>query len=88
MMLPTFITETNTTIKSRAIALDMGGTRLMSFVATVLKQFLAKYNLLDNNLPLGFTFSFPCHHNTNSITSASLVAWTKEFSVGFFSIMN
>ncbi|CAK5094308.1 unnamed protein product [Meloidogyne enterolobii] len=64
-----------------------GTENLMSFIANSLKKFFIKYKLpLNNKMPLGFTFSYPCVHN--GLTSASLMRWTKGFSADGFKDKN
>ncbi|KAG8085383.1 hypothetical protein GUJ93_ZPchr0010g10261 [Zizania palustris] len=52
---------------------------LFNFIALALKNFIAREGGEDEGRPLGFTFSFPVRHS--SISSGSLIQWTKEFSV-------
>ena len=39
--------------------------------------FLKAHNLLEETIPLGFTFSFPLHQH--GLAKACLVTWTKGF---------
>jgi hexokinase len=48
-----------------------------NFIASTLKNFIEREG--DEGRALGFTFSFPVRQL--SITSGSLIRWTKEFSV-------
>lgn len=59
------------------------GEHLFDHVADCLHNFMVDQRLSCNKtLPLGFTFSFPCQQR--GLASASLVAWTKGFSVSHF----
>nr|CAD2193879.1 unnamed protein product [Meloidogyne enterolobii] len=59
------------------------GEHLFDHVADCLHNFMVDQRLSCNKtLPLGFTFSFPCQQK--GLASASLVAWTKGFSVSHF----
>jgi hexokinase len=56
------------------------GEQLFDHVAECLLKFMLEQGLSRYvTLPLGFTFSFPCQQK--GLASASLVAWTKGFSV-------
>ncbi|XP_067124034.1 hexokinase type 2-like [Centruroides vittatus] len=52
------------------------GTQLFDHIADCLNKFI-KSRSLPNNLPLGFTFSFPCKQE--GLTKAKLITWTKGF---------
>lgn len=54
------------------------GDQLFDYIAECLGAFKADNGLTDQNLPLGFTFSFPCRQN--GLASATLATWTKGFS--------
>ena len=54
------------------------GTALFDHIAECLSNFLDKWNIKDLELPLGFTFSFPCRQE--GLASGVLVNWTKGFS--------
>uniref|UniRef100_A0A8C4Z456 hexokinase n=1 Tax=Gadus morhua TaxID=8049 RepID=A0A8C4Z456_GADMO len=54
-------------------------TRLFDHVADCLGDFMEKQNIKDKNLPVGFTFSFPCAQT--KLNEAVLVTWTKKFKV-------
>lgn len=41
-------------------------------------RFMSAEGILDQILPLGFTFSFPC--TQMGLASAKLIRWTKGFS--------
>ncbi|XGW23448.1 hypothetical protein V3C99_005575, partial [Haemonchus contortus] len=58
----------------------MQGTseQLFDYIAKVLGDFLVEKGLTEENLPLGFTFSYPCHQT--SIRAATLLRWTKSFT--------
>ncbi|KAG5436946.1 hypothetical protein PCANB_001356 [Pneumocystis canis] len=49
------------------------------FIAKNLKEFLEKYHGIEDNLTLGFTFSYPCRQD--KINHGVLKYWTKEFNV-------
>ena len=51
--------------------------RLFDFIAQCVAEFI-KEKKLTKKLPLGFTFSFPVHQT--SLTSGTLIRWTKDFS--------
>ncbi|VDO34265.1 unnamed protein product [Haemonchus placei] len=51
---------------------------LFDYIAKVLGDFLVEKGLAEENLPLGFTFSYPCHQT--SIRAATLLRWTKSFT--------
>ncbi|VDP13312.1 unnamed protein product [Soboliphyme baturini] len=53
------------------------GETLFDHIANCLSKFV-KENELEENLPLGFTFSFPCQQV--SLTDAKLISWTKGFN--------
>uniref|UniRef100_J3M6K4 Phosphotransferase n=1 Tax=Oryza brachyantha TaxID=4533 RepID=J3M6K4_ORYBR len=52
---------------------------LFNFIASTLKNFIEREGGGDEGRALGFTFSFPV--SQNSISSGTLIRWTKEFSV-------
>lgn len=54
------------------------GTALFDHIAECLSKFLDKWNIKHLELPLGFTFSFPCRQE--GLASGILVKWTKGFS--------
>ena len=51
--------------------------QLFDFIADSVAQFTKEKNL-TTKLPLGFTFSFPVRQI--SLTSGTLIRWTKDFS--------
>jgi len=51
---------------------------LFDYIADSVIRFTSKHNI-KTTLPLGFTFSFPV--NQLSLTSGTLVRWTKDFDV-------
>ncbi|WVZ67470.1 hypothetical protein U9M48_016541 [Paspalum notatum var. saurae] len=53
---------------------------LFSFVAMALKDFVETEDGKDDHRALGFTFSFPVKQA--SVSSGSLIRWTKGFSIG------
>ncbi|XP_043839845.1 hexokinase-1 [Dromiciops gliroides] len=53
------------------------GSMLFDHVAECLGDFMEKKNIKDKNLPVGFTFSFPCRQT--KIDEAVLITWTKRF---------
>ncbi|XP_005988265.1 hexokinase-2 [Latimeria chalumnae] len=53
------------------------GTQLFDHIAECLANFMDKLNIKDKRLPLGFTFSFPCHQT--KLDESILVTWTKGF---------
>ncbi len=50
---------------------------LFDFIAKSLADFCKKRNL-SQNLPLGFTFSFPVRQT--SLVAGDLIRWTKDFT--------
>ena len=54
------------------------GTALFDHIAKCLAKFLDKWNIKHLELPLGFTFSFPCRQE--GLANGVLVKWTKGFS--------
>ncbi|XP_001380610.1 hexokinase-1 isoform X2 [Monodelphis domestica] len=55
------------------------GPELFDHVAECLGNFMEKKKIKDKNLPIGFTFSFPCRQT--KINEAVLITWTKRFKV-------
>lgn len=53
------------------------GTQLFDLIAESIFKFMKDHNLMDKNLPLGFTFSFPCRQE--GLDRAILTQWTKGF---------
>ncbi|XP_022184109.1 hexokinase-1 [Nilaparvata lugens] len=53
------------------------GTDLFDFLATCIADFVKEFNIADQTLPMGFTFSFPMHQR--SMDCGCLVTWTKSF---------
>ncbi|TFK00029.1 protein FAM171A2 [Platysternon megacephalum] len=53
------------------------GVQLFDHIAECLANFMEKLNMKDKKLPLGFTFSFPCHQT--KLDESILVTWTKGF---------
>nr|XP_012618107.1 hexokinase-1 isoform X1 [Microcebus murinus] len=53
------------------------GSQLFDHVAECLGDFMAKKNIKDKKLPIGFTFSFPCRQSR--IDEGILITWTKRF---------
>ncbi|XP_057676780.1 hexokinase-1-like isoform X2 [Corythoichthys intestinalis] len=53
------------------------GDKLFDHIAACLGDFLKSQNLQGKILPLGFTFSFPCHQK--EIDKSILIRWTKGF---------
>uniref|UniRef100_A0A2P2I2H6 Phosphotransferase n=1 Tax=Hirondellea gigas TaxID=1518452 RepID=A0A2P2I2H6_9CRUS len=54
------------------------GTELFDFLASSVKTFLQKRSLMDNTYNLGFSFSFPIHHN--NLRSGVLIKWSKSYN--------
>ena len=54
------------------------GEELFDHIASCLADFVFDRELLDEILPLGFTFSFPCEQE--GLAKARLVKWTKGFN--------
>ncbi|KAF7025971.1 hypothetical protein CFC21_038114 [Triticum aestivum] len=75
-------TVINQRVETHAISEELMGTSqdLFNFVALTLKNFVEREDGKDAQKPLGFTFSFPVRQN--SVSSGSLIRWTKGFSVG------
>ncbi|XP_074143304.1 hexokinase-2 [Sminthopsis crassicaudata] len=53
------------------------GTQLFDHIAECLANFMDKLQIKNKKLPLGFTFSFPCHQT--KLDESYLVSWTKGF---------
>ncbi len=53
------------------------GVVLFDFIAKCVAEFVKKQNI-TTKLPLGFTFSFPVKQL--SLTSGTLIRWTKDFT--------
>ncbi|XP_004704430.1 hexokinase-2 [Echinops telfairi] len=53
------------------------GTQLFDHIAECLANFMGQLQIKDKKLPLGFTFSFPCHQT--KLDESFLVTWTKGF---------
>uniref|UniRef100_A0A5F8GI25 Hexokinase-2 n=1 Tax=Monodelphis domestica TaxID=13616 RepID=A0A5F8GI25_MONDO len=53
------------------------GTQLFDHIADCLANFMDKLQIKNKKLPLGFTFSFPCHQT--KLDESFLVSWTKGF---------
>ncbi|NXV80236.1 HXK2 protein, partial [Atlantisia rogersi] len=53
------------------------GVQLFDHIAECLANFMEKLKIKDKKLPLGFTFSFPCHQT--KLDESILVTWTKGF---------
>ncbi|KAM0905879.1 hypothetical protein ACQ4PT_017157 [Festuca glaucescens] len=72
----------NQKVEIHAIPEELMGTSedLFNFVASTLKNFIEREDGKDEQKALGFTFSFPVRQN--SVSSGSLIRWTKGFSVG------
>lgn len=51
--------------------------QLFDHIAECIFKFMKDHSLLDKNLPLGFTFSFPCKQL--GLNKAFLSTWTKGF---------
>ena len=51
--------------------------QLFDLIAESIFKFMKDHNLMDKNLPLGFTFSFPCRQE--GLDRAILTQWTKGF---------
>ncbi|KAM6432052.1 hexokinase-2-like [Liasis olivaceus] len=53
------------------------GTQLFDYIAECLANFMEQLQIKDRKLPLGFTFSFPCHQT--KLDESILDTWTKGF---------
>uniref|UniRef100_A0A098LZN4 Hexokinase-2 n=1 Tax=Hypsiglena sp. JMG-2014 TaxID=1550645 RepID=A0A098LZN4_9SAUR len=53
------------------------GTQLFDYIADCLANFMGQLQIKDRKLPLGFTFSFPCHQT--KLDESILDTWTKGF---------
>ncbi|VDL65642.1 unnamed protein product [Nippostrongylus brasiliensis] len=51
------------------------GEQLFDYIAKALADFLIEKDVAHDNLPVGFTFSYPC--DQTSLRSATLLRWTK-----------
>uniref|UniRef100_A0A493TSX6 Phosphotransferase n=1 Tax=Anas platyrhynchos platyrhynchos TaxID=8840 RepID=A0A493TSX6_ANAPP len=60
------------------------GAQLFDHIAECLANFMEKLKIKDKKLPLGFTFSFPCHQT--KLDESILVTWTKGFKSPDFDI--
>lgn len=59
-------------------ALRLGsGVELFQYLAECVHNFLKSEDMEHEEIPLGFTFSFPMRHH--SISSGELITWTKSF---------
>lgn len=54
------------------------GKDLFDFLAQCILDFVKKFGLSNQEIPLGFTFSFPMEQK--ALNSGVLVAWTKSFN--------
>nr|XP_039251587.1 hexokinase-2-like [Styela clava] len=54
------------------------GEKLFDHIALCMAKFLQRLDMHDRNLPVGFTFSFPCEQD--GLDKAKLLSWTKGFS--------
>ncbi|PAV91302.1 hypothetical protein WR25_21894 [Diploscapter pachys] len=63
----------NTRIPDKAM--HGSGSQLFDYIAKALCDFLVEKDLADQDLPVGFTFSYPC--NQTGLRSATLLRWTK-----------
>eukprot|EP00095_Tigriopus_kingsejongensis_P011343 maker-scaffold383_size189472-snap-gene-0.30 protein:Tk11343 transcript:maker-scaffold383_size189472-snap-gene-0.30-mRNA-1 annotation:"hexokinase" len=54
------------------------GEELFDHIAACLHEFMVEYDIRDEKLPLGFTFSFPCKQV--GLAEGRLTTWTKGFS--------
>lgn len=52
--------------------------QLFDHIADCMHRFMSSEGIIDQILPLGFTFSFPCRQM--GLASAKLIKWTKGFS--------
>ncbi|KAM3830577.1 hexokinase-2-like isoform 2-T2 [Vipera latastei] len=53
------------------------GTQLFDYIADCLANFMEQLQMKNRKLPLGFTFSFPCHQT--KLDESFLDTWTKGF---------
>ncbi|XP_013911842.1 PREDICTED: hexokinase-2-like [Thamnophis sirtalis] len=53
------------------------GMQLFDYIADCLANFMEQLQIKDRKLPLGFTFSFPCHQT--KLDESILDTWTKGF---------
>ncbi|XP_041370914.1 hexokinase-1-like isoform X2 [Gigantopelta aegis] len=53
------------------------GVQLFDHIAECIHRFMKEHTLMESNLPLGFTFSFPCQQK--GLARAILTTWTKGF---------
>ena len=51
--------------------------QLFDHIAECIYKFMKEHNLIGKDLPLGFTFSFPCRQE--GLDRAVLTQWTKGF---------
>ncbi|KAK6729974.1 hypothetical protein RB195_006802 [Necator americanus] len=56
-------------------AMHGSGEQLFDYIAKALADFLIEKDVANDNLPVGFTFSYPC--DQTSLRSATLLRWTK-----------
>ncbi|KAK6011217.1 Hexokinase, partial [Ostertagia ostertagi] len=86
-MLPSFVPELPDGTGSSALIIHLTPIRhefrvmqnsnfqLFDYIAKALADFLIEKDLADENLPVGFTFSYPC--DQTGLRSATLLRWTK-----------
>lgn len=70
-------TTTRIRSESRLLLSSMIAFQLFDHIAECMYRFMSSEGILDQVLPLGFTFSFPCKQI--SLASAKLSKWTKGF---------
>ncbi|XP_068153349.1 hexokinase type 2 [Drosophila tropicalis] len=83
VLLVTLINDFETNIESKTYIMEKSlisgpGGDLFDFLAECLANFCKDHHVEGDNLPLGFTFSFPLRQN--GLANGVLTAWTKGFS--------
>ncbi len=69
------ITKPQTQFKVPEEVMKSKGTKLFDYIAEKISAFLKDNDVKSENLPIGFTFSFPC--SQNGLASATLTKWVK-----------
>ncbi|EDW84127.1 uncharacterized protein Dwil_GK18967 [Drosophila willistoni] len=83
VLLVTLISDSESDMISKTYIMDKSliigpGSELFDFIAECLAKFCKDHQVERDNLPLGFTFSFPLRQD--GLANGVLTAWTKGFS--------
>ncbi|KHJ48291.1 Hexokinase [Trichuris suis] len=68
----------NRTFRIPSALMTGHGDDLFRHIANCLHEFLIDNHLINERIPLGFTFSFPCRQH--ELADATLISWTKGFN--------